>query len=189
MADLDIVDDNDNVIGKEDFIKVHSQGLRHRSVQILLFKEPSLETLLVAQRSSQQETSKLKLHPSVGGHVKLGQSYLEAAREELREELFYGLSELPTGIELVEVSRYKNDSRETNQENTCLFYTVYSGVLIPDPAEIKVIQWQNIYEVKEFMAKNPKNYTKTFLNAMNALITNPQYIKAYSRGKSTMGRQ
>ena len=166
MAELDIVDEEDKVIGKADFEEIHKKGLRHRSVQIFVFDKPNLENLLIAQRSSKQETSKLKLHPSAGGHVKLGQSYLRSAQEELKEELFYEYRELPTGVTLVEIARYKNDSRPTNKENTCLFFSIYSGPFSIDEAEIKRIYWENINNTWENMRRNQDDYTFTFLNAM-----------------------
>jgi len=165
MADLDIVDEFDNVTGRASYEEAHSKGLRHRSVNILVFQEPKLENLLIARRSEKQEVSAFKLHPSAGGHVKLGQSYLNAALDELHEELFH-LMELPRDISLVQIAKYKNNTRPTNKENTCLFYTVYAGPFSIDKKEIKEVYWKDFNEVWKDMNSNPKKYTATFLNAM-----------------------
>lgn len=166
MADLDIVDENDNVIGREPYEKVHSEGLRHRSVQIFVFQEPEWETLLVTQRAGKQEVSALKLQHSAAGHVKLGQSYLETALAELKEELFYDMTELPSGITLVEICRYKNDTRKTNRENTRLFSTNYSRQFSLDPQEVERVFWQSRHEIWEDMDSNSDKYTTSFRNAM-----------------------
>lgn len=169
MGLLDIVDEEDNIIGKEDFTKVHSKSLRHRSVQVFVFQYSDYRNkskLLVAQRSSNQETSALKFHPSAGGHVKLGQSYLKAAIEEVKEELFHDKDELPRGFVFHEVDRYKNDTRPTNKENTRLFITDYSGPFSPDPKEIERVFWQDPDEIWNDMKTNPEKYTKSFRNAM-----------------------
>ncbi|MDD5194022.1 MAG: NUDIX domain-containing protein [Candidatus Nanoarchaeia archaeon] len=177
MGLLDIVDEQDNVISKEDFTKVHSEGLRHRSVQVFVFEYPDYRypsRLLIAQRSAKQETSSLKLHPSAGGHVRSGQSYEEAAIEEAREELFYDKNELPRGFifhkvgELFEAHMpfYKNDTRPTNKENSVLFLTEYSGPFSPDPKEIEKVFWQDPEEVFNDMKSNPDKYTQSFKNAM-----------------------
>ena len=171
MWQLDIVDEQDNIMGKEDFEKVHSEGLRHKSVQIFVIEyedyRDTVSKLLVAERSGRQKTSALKLHSSAGGHVKIGQTYLEAALEELREELFHDRTDLPRGIVLNEFGRYKNDTRPTNKENTCLFVVRYSGPFSPDPAEISRVFWQDSKEVKKKMKSEPEKYTKSFRNVMS----------------------
>jgi isopentenyldiphosphate isomerase len=170
MALLDIVDDNDNTIGQEDFITVHEQGLRHRSVQLLVFEYPDYRRarsrLLVAERSREQETSPLKLHVPAGGHVRVGETYLDAALRQYREELFHDREDLPDGVIVYEVERYKNDSRSTNKENTCLFMTRHSGPFSPDPAEISRVYWQEPETVYKDMKQTPQNYTSTFVNAL-----------------------
>jgi len=166
MADLDIVDEKDHVVDKAPYEVVHRDGLWHRSVQVFVFKESGLRNLLVAQRGSKQEVSGLRFHPSVGGHVKQGQSYDEAAREETREELFYQAKELPSGLTLVEVARFPNISRSTNRERSCLFYSVFEGPFDPDPKEIKTVYWQDRDVVWNDMKTKPERYTKTFVNSM-----------------------
>jgi len=169
MGLLDVVDERDDIIGKKDFIEVHSKGLRHRSVQVFVFQYPDYRDqseLLVAQRSSSQETSPLKLHPSAGGHVREGQSYEEAAIEQVRGELFCGQNELPRGFLFDEVEQYRNDTRPTNLENTRLFMTHYSGPFSLDPKEIKTVFWKNPDELWEDLGKNPGKYTSSFVNAM-----------------------
>jgi isopentenyldiphosphate isomerase len=166
MEELDIVDEYDQIIGKASYEEIHSKGLRHRSVQIFVFDKFDLKNLLVSQRSQKQEVSKLKFHPSAAGHLKLGQSYLEAALDELKEELFYEIEKLPEGIKPIEIARYKNDTRPTNKENTSLFYVVYSGPFSPDPKEIEKVFWDNPSKIRQNMLLNPSKYTRSFLNAM-----------------------
>ena len=169
MSLVDIVNESDEIVGQADFEEIHSKGLRHRSVQLFVFQYPDYRDkskLLVAQRSGNQETSALKLHPSVGGHVMAGQSYGEAVIAELREELFHDKSELPRGFVFHEIAKYKNDTRTKNKENTRLFITEYSGPFSPDPKEIERVFWQDPNEVWEDMKSNPEKYTNSFKNAM-----------------------
>jgi isopentenyldiphosphate isomerase len=172
MELLDIVDDNDNVIGTEDFLRVHSEGLRHRSVHILVFERASDKIirypgrLLVAKRGSSMETSPSKLHTSAAGHVKSGQTYLEAAQEEAREELFYNQPALPRTFDLHEISRYKNDTRPTNKENTALFLGYHHGDFSPDPHEIEEVFWQDPEITIKDMELNPDKYTQSFRTAL-----------------------
>ena len=165
MGDLDVVDESDNVIGKADYKVIHSQGLRHRSVQIFVFQEPECENLFVTERSLKQKVSANLLQHSAAGHVRLGQSYEYAARVQLKQELFAKYTELPSGITLVEIVRYQNDSRDTNRENTCLFGCDYRGEFSLGK-EVGNLYWQNRYELWEDMQRNPDRYTFTFKNAM-----------------------
>jgi isopentenyl-diphosphate delta-isomerase type 1 len=95
---LDIVDENDHVIGQEQRSQVHKKGLRHRGVHIFLFNPQGL--LLVQQRSSRREASPSMLDCSVSEHVKAGENYLQAAYRGLREEL--GI----TQVELIPVTLF-----------------------------------------------------------------------------------
>src|SRR3989344_8217833 len=169
MGLLDIVNEEDLVVGREDFIKVHCEGLRHRSVQLLLFKYPGYQInneLLLAQRSKRQETSSMLFHPSAGGHVRSRQTYIEAALNQLRDELFNEIGSLPTGISFKEICRYKNDTRPTNRENTRLYVASYPGPFFPDPKEIECVFWKKTVDVSLDMASNADGYTQSFINAM-----------------------
>ena len=176
MGLLDVVDEEDNVIGEADFTEVHERGLRHRSVQIFVFEDESYKDfdrnyngigksrLLVAERSIQQETSKLKLHPSAGGHVRHRQMYEEAAKTQLQDELFYQQS-LPALI-LFSFEKFRNDTRETNKENSMLYGVCYQGPFFPNPKEIQRVFWDYPWNLWEDVNKSPEKYTKTFHKAL-----------------------
>jgi len=168
MALLDVVDDSDQVIGMADFLKIHKEGLRHRSIQVLVTDKPITDTnhkLLVARRSKKQETSAYKFHPPVGGHVRIGQGYIWAAYEQLQDELFHD-NEIPNEIELIEIARYRNDTRETNKENTVLYQAIYAGPFNPNLDETSELIWQSRSEINIGLSKNPDDYTTTFKNAL-----------------------
>ena len=168
MGLLDVVDEKDNITGKEHFSIVHEKGLRHRSVNIFVFEDSRLARVLLSERSKSQAVSTGKIHVSAGGHVNQGQSYLDAAEMELREELFYGRDSLPAGVLLTEIARYSNNSRPTNKENTCLYSAVYAGPFFPDPSEIRRVFWGNMESLTEdiFSGSLNRNYTNTLKEAV-----------------------
>ncbi len=103
---LDIVNNNDEVIGKEDRKKVHNGGLLHRETHIL-FVTPD-KKIIFQHRAKDKDTYPDLLDATVGGHVDSGMSYEDTAVKEMREE---------TGLqiffdELVFLKKIKNKSED-----------------------------------------------------------------------------
>ncbi len=168
---LDVVNSNDEVIGQASFPLIHRKevpsNLRHRSVQAFIFEDNSLEKVLVAQRSEKQEISSGKYHPSVGGHVRLGQNYNEAIKSQTSDELFNGQL-LPKELLLAPMVKFKNDSRPTNLEIATLFIGIYSGPFETD-WENKKVEFIDIYKLKEDVNRDKQliNHTYTLKNSLN----------------------
>lgn len=83
---LDIVDDIDVVVGRAAKEDVYARKLNHRIVHVFVIKARTAEIYL------QRRAAHVSYLPgyyctSAGGHVHAGESYEEAARRELREEL------------------------------------------------------------------------------------------------------
>ena len=81
---LEVVDENDNVIGLETRAKIHKEGLLHREIHIW-FITPSGE-IIFQHRAKNKETYPDKLDATVGGHVEPNMSYEETAVKECKEE-------------------------------------------------------------------------------------------------------
>ena len=93
MADtlLDVVNDNDEVIGQRLRSEIHREGLLHREVHVW-FVTPNREVIF-QRRSPTKDVNPNMLGASVGGHVEIGQTYLEAALRETQEETGLHISE------------------------------------------------------------------------------------------------
>lgn len=81
---LNIVDENDNVIGVEDRKAIHKKGLLHREVHVH-FVTPENE-IIFQHRAKDKDTYPDLLDATVGGHVEIGDSYKESAIKETFEE-------------------------------------------------------------------------------------------------------
>lgn len=81
---LEIVDENDNVIGLETREKVHKEGLLHREIHIW-FITPNGE-IVFQHRAKDKDTYPDKLDATVGGHVEPNDSYEKTAIKECKEE-------------------------------------------------------------------------------------------------------
>ena len=82
---VDVVDRNDTVIRSATRAEVHAQGLRHRSVHILVFNP--VGELYVQKRSRAKDCSPGLWDTSAAAHLASGGSSAAAAKRELSEEL------------------------------------------------------------------------------------------------------
>ena len=81
---LEIVDENDNIIGLETREKVHKEGLLHREIHVF-FLTPKGE-IIFQHRAKDKDTYPDKLDATVGGHVDPNMTYEETAVKECKEE-------------------------------------------------------------------------------------------------------
>ncbi len=81
---LDIINEKDEVVGRELRSKIHKDGLLHREVHIW-FVTPKGE-IIFQHRAKDKETYPDKLDATVGGHVEIGATYEETALKEGKEE-------------------------------------------------------------------------------------------------------
>lgn len=116
---LDVVDENDNVIGKASTIACHiDNSLVHRGVVLLLY-DSSGRVFLTKRKESKAEYPSA-LDSSVAGHVRSGESYEQAAERELREEL--GVS----GVEVKKIGKF-NCFTASEREIECVFACKFDG--------------------------------------------------------------
>ncbi len=81
---LEIINENDEVIGLETREKIHKEGLLHREIHIW-FLTPKAE-IVFQHRAKDKDTYPDKLDATVGGHVEPKMSYEETAVKECKEE-------------------------------------------------------------------------------------------------------
>lgn len=82
---LEIVSENNRVIGEEKRSTVHQRGLYHRAVHVLLYNTEG--ELYLQKRSEKKDICPGYWDLSVSEHLKPRESYEEAARRGLQEEL------------------------------------------------------------------------------------------------------
>lgn len=81
---LEIINENDEVIGLETREKIHKEGLLHREIHIW-FLTPQAE-IVFQHRAKDKDTYPDKLDATVGGHVEPKMLYEETAVKECKEE-------------------------------------------------------------------------------------------------------
>src|SRR3990167_1715083 len=83
---LDLVDDNDIVIGKKKRSEVYAEHLSNFRV-VNAFVINTKGELWIPRRAAHKRVFPLCLDMSMGGHVETGDSYEQAFARETREEL------------------------------------------------------------------------------------------------------
>ena len=126
---LDVVDEEDKIIGKALRSEIHAVGLRHREVHVWCITPSG--GVVFQRRAANKETFPNLLDATVGGHVELGMSYEDAALMEMREE---------TGIsvpfdQLHFIGKKKSDAFDTvtQRHNKC--FRVTYGFVLNTPVE------------------------------------------------------
>lgn len=83
---FDIIDKSGNVIGKATREECHgNRSLAHRVVHVLVFN--SRGDLFLQKRSRDKDIQPGKWDTSIGGHLDLGETFDQAVRREMKEEL------------------------------------------------------------------------------------------------------
>jgi isopentenyldiphosphate isomerase len=85
MEILDVIDEEDNVIGQMAHADINTKLLPHRIVHVLIFNKEG--KMLLQKRSATKSFCPHHFSTAVGGHVQSKESYEEAAYREFEEEL------------------------------------------------------------------------------------------------------
>jgi isopentenyldiphosphate isomerase len=83
---LDLVDENDRVIGSKSRSEIYTEGLNNFRV-VNAFVVNVEGKIWIPRRAASKRLFPLGLDMSMGGHVESGESYEEAFKRELEEEL------------------------------------------------------------------------------------------------------
>lgn len=144
---IDVVDENDQVIGVAEREELYQKSLRHRIVHVLVFNKKG-------EMSLQLRTDKVKFCPnhwstSAGGHVESGESYEQAAKRELKEEL---------GIEkdLKFIGKDIYNVTDELEKFVSIYKVIYEGDFNYDKNDISKVKYFPIGEIKNMINSGEK---------------------------------
>ena len=146
MEYLDLVDQDNQSLGPVPRAEVRAKNLLHRGVGILCWN--SSGQLYVHQRTDSKDLFPSMFDMMVGGAVSSGESYLESARREIREEL--GVQE--TGLRFLLEHLYEGPK---NRSFIHLFEVTWDGPIHWQPEEIVWGQWMDYSDVLEWIERVP----------------------------------
>jgi len=149
---LDVVDAQDRVIGVKTRGEIHSRGLMHRAVHILLFNEAG--RVFLQKRSLSKDENPGLWDTSAAGHVDSGEDYLGCALREIHEEL--GIEAGP-GFEFL----FKMEPcRATGNEHSKVFRYRHDGPLRLHSGEIDDGAWLEPKTLDERVAAGDPTLTQ-----------------------------
>jgi len=158
---FDVVDEQDRVLRSEPRDVVHVNNLRHRAAHMLLFN--SAGELYLQKRSIWKDRNPGRWDSSAAGHVDSGETCLESARRELREEL---------GIEapvLHPVGRLA-PCEENGWEFIEIYRGLHEGPFQPAPLEVETGAFFTVPQILEWVARTPEDFSPVFLQCLPHLM-------------------
>lgn len=158
---LDVVNNEDVVMGQEMRSTVHNLGLQHRGVHVFLFTADG--KMLIQKRSADRASSPSLLDCSVSEHVKAGESYLEAAVRGMKEEM--GVDE----IEIKPLIKFRMKYGVNDNEISILYEGIVESSKVKfDPVEIESIQFAGMNELIKMINAERTSFCGWFVDILKA---------------------
>ena len=155
---FDIVDENDNIIGKELRSVCHSNPkIIHRGIFVIV--ENELEEILLEKRSMTKDTNPGKW-AVIGEHNLLGESYEKAAIRGLKEEL--GLKAKVKKIAKLKIS----SKRETEFDEIFVAKINSTQDIIIDKKELSGVRFISIKQLKKEIKERPRSFSSWSLKVL-----------------------
>ena len=151
---LDILNDKGEIIGESrTYIEVHKKGLIHRTAHVWILN--SQKNLLLQKRSSNRRAYPDYWDISTAGHISAGETSLQGARREFKEELGIDLPDSAFQyLFTVKENIILNQGTYVNNE----FQDVYlvhlnssQEKITFDNVEVAEIKWVNLNEFKTWI--------------------------------------
>ena len=152
---FDVVNEHDEVIGRETRSEVHRTGLKHRAVHVLVFNARG--HVFLQKRSMGKDTSPGLWDSSASGHLNCGEDYDACAVRELREEIGLNVNTCPTRLFKIEACP------ETGQEFVWLYECAGEGPFTLHPEEIEGGDWFSSDHVSRWIADRPGDFAPAFV--------------------------
>ena len=141
---LDVVDENDHVVGVKTRGEIHARGLIHRAVHILVFNQAG--EIFLQKRSMSKDENPGLWDSSAAGHVDSGESYADCARRELQEELGISIDKPLTVLFKLP------PSAATGFEHSVVYQLCFNGSLRLQAEEIDEGQWLSTQQLDQRVA-------------------------------------
>ena len=169
---LDVVDENNQVIGKETREKIHGSGLWHRGVHVLVFN--SKGHLILQMRSAAKDKFPNHYDLSVSEHLEDRETYEAAAIRGLREELKI------TDVELKRLMGFKMNYGPNDNMISELYECRYDGSTQIDKRETQSLETFSLSEIKEMLSKDEDKFAPWTKEILKWYLKFPSRVEVLS---------
>jgi isopentenyldiphosphate isomerase len=152
---FDVVNEQDEVVGKRPRSEVHRLGLMHRAVHVLVFNNRG--EVFLQKRSMSKDRQPGLWDSSASGHLDSGEAYDACAIRELREEIGLRLDAPPLRLFKLPASI------ETDQEHVWIYRCKAEGPFTLHPEEIETGGWFTPERVNTWMKDKPEEFASALL--------------------------
>ncbi|MEO1016077.1 MAG: isopentenyl-diphosphate Delta-isomerase [Pseudomonadota bacterium] len=159
-----LVDEEDRVVGTEEKLLAHRQGVLHRAFSVMIYDD--------ADRWLLQRRAPVKYH-SAGlwtnaccGHPRPGEDTKDAASRRLREELSFTCP-----LTFLTKIRYRSelDQGLTEHELVSVFMGRHQGEVRPNPDEADRVRWIDARDLRLELERNAADFTVWFRKYVDEL--------------------
>lgn len=132
---LNVVDEDDTVIGEATREEIHTKGLLHREMHVWLYNKNG--EVFFQMRAKDKDTFPGLLDASIGGHVEIGDSYEKTAIKEAEEEA--GLIIDPYDLKFITTIRHAAHDEITGKNNNVI-RKIYAYEFNGPPDDLRIEQ-------------------------------------------------
>ncbi|OGM15168.1 hypothetical protein A2V56_00305 [Candidatus Woesebacteria bacterium RBG_19FT_COMBO_42_9] len=156
---LDIVDRNDKVVGRDTRNNIWKRGLEHNVRVVNIFVLNAENKILLPTRSMKKKIFPGCYDFSCGEHVRSGESYLEAAKRGLNEELS------------IKEAKIQELGKMTPKDGVGCFAMVYRVDIADDigefnKQEIDKLEWLDVVTITAMAKAHPENFKRGILETI-----------------------
>lgn len=163
-----LVDQNDQILGIEEKIKAHREGLCHRAFSVFIYREtPKLEILLQKRASHKYHSPNLWTNTCCS-HPRPGEDTIKAAERRLEEEMGIRVPLYSIG-RFHYIAHFDNGLIE-NEVDHVLIGSYVSQHIQPNPEEVQAYRWIKAEELQHAVQKNPDQFTPWLLEALQIVL-------------------
>jgi len=154
-----LVDEKDVILGFKEKFATHKIPVPlHRAISIVIYDKKG--RILITKRAAAKPTWGGVWSNAVCTHPYPDESYIEAAKRRLNEEL--GIKTELNEVLIFTYHAEMEDGRWGECELDHVFKGTYDGRVSPNPEEIDDYKWIGVEELKKDLLEHPKKYTPWF---------------------------
>ena len=168
-----LVDENDNVIGREEKMKCHEgKGILHRAFTAMVFNRKN--ELLLTKRSKNKKLWPDFWDGSISSHIWDGESYEDAVKRRLPNELGVKSDDVKYLFKI----RYQTPYKNIGSENEICAAVIVKRIdrVFPKKEEISDFKFMSLKKIEEDIKKNPEIYAPWFLLIFKEFVQRYQNI-------------